>query len=194
METAPLTIIVGGVRSGKSRLAEEKAVAEAKRRGGGLHYIACGKVTDEEMAERVRLHQQQRQQSEVTWTTWEQPTQLDQLADQFAKQDVILLDCLTTLVTNEWFSSSEDESEWEHPLFYEQIKQRVITEINRLRQTVASVIIVSNELAFEPLSSPLVFYYAKTLGELHQYFVSEADEAMLVEHGLPLIQKGGDGL
>ncbi|WP_338753289.1 bifunctional adenosylcobinamide kinase/adenosylcobinamide-phosphate guanylyltransferase [Bacillus sp. FJAT-52991] len=192
METAQLTIILGGVRSGKSRLAEEKAVAEAKKRGGGLHYIACGKVTDGEMAERVRLHQQQRQQSTVTWTTWEQPTQLEQLANQFTKQDVILLDCLTTLVTNEWFLASEDESEWKQPLFHAEIKQRVITEVNRLRQAAAAVIIVSNELAFEPLSSPLVFYYAKTLGELHQYFVSEADEAVLVEHGLPLIQKGGE--
>ncbi|WP_203363906.1 bifunctional adenosylcobinamide kinase/adenosylcobinamide-phosphate guanylyltransferase [Bacillus sp. REN10] len=192
MEKAKLTLIIGGVRSGKSRLAEEQAVKTAKRLGGRLHYIACGTVTDEEMAQRVRLHQKQRQQADIAWTTWEQPTQLDQLSDRFNANDVILVDCLTTLVTNEWFSSSHDEAEWEQPVFHTKIKQRVIAEVNSLRQAASEVIIVSNELVFEPLSSPLVFFYAKTLGELHQYFVSEADTAIVVEHGFPLLLKGGD--
>ncbi|WP_100330348.1 bifunctional adenosylcobinamide kinase/adenosylcobinamide-phosphate guanylyltransferase [Bacillus xiapuensis] len=191
MENKKLTFITGGVRSGKSRLAEEKAIEKAAQSGGGLHYIACGQVTDAEMAERVRRHQRQRAEGEAAWMTWEQPVQLDKIASKFSKGDVILLDCLTTLVTNEWFLSSGDEQRWEHPAYHQEVKERVLQEIEALLATGASVIIVSNELVFEPLVSALVFYYAKVLGELHQQLVKAAEEAVLVEHGLPQIWKGG---
>lgn len=191
MEKAKVTVILGGVRSGKSKEAERRAAMEAKRLNGSLHYIACGKVTDAEMAARVRAHQQEREASEQEWTTWEQSVQLGNLAGRFQKRDAVLIDCLTTLLTNEWFTEGEDEKAWVRPDFHESVKKRIQTGIEEIRKTAGAVIIVSNELAYEPLGSPLVFHYAKALGELHQWLVKEAERAVLVEYGSPAVRKKG---
>ncbi|OCA82800.1 bifunctional adenosylcobinamide kinase/adenosylcobinamide-phosphate guanylyltransferase [Pseudobacillus wudalianchiensis] len=191
MEKAELTVILGGVRSGKSGEAEKQAVLEAERLEGSLHYIACGKVTDEEMAARVRAHQKEREGSGKVWTTWEQPVQVGALSSRFTKKDVILVDCLTTLLTNEWFASDLTDEEWGHPSFQAKVKQTICTGIEEIRKSAGAVVVVSNELAYEPLNGSLVFYYAKTLGELHQYLIEEATLAVLVEHGCPLIKKKG---
>lgn len=189
MEKAELTIILGGVRSGKSKEAERLAVLEAERLGGSLHYVACGKITDEEMAARVRSHQRERKASGNEWTTWEQPAQVGVLSRHFTKQDTVLLDCLTTLLTNEWFAGNTNEQEWADPNFHRNIQSYIRTGIDQIRRTAGAVIIVSNELAYEPLGSPLVFHYAKVLGELHQWLIQEAALAVLVEHGCPLVKK-----
>ncbi|KKB36027.1 bifunctional adenosylcobinamide kinase/adenosylcobinamide-phosphate guanylyltransferase [Bacillus thermotolerans] len=188
MEKARLTVILGGVRSGKSKGAEERAIAAAKGLDGGLYYIACGKVTDEEMADRVRAHQRQRKQAERSWTTWEQPTDIQTLASCFTRKDAVLLDCLTTLVTNEWFAK-EEPGGWDDALFQEGIKQKVKQGIVAIQQAAGSLVVVSNELSFEPIGSPLVFHYAKVLGELHQWLVATADEAVLAEHGCLIVKK-----
>jgi len=191
MEKAELIIILGGVRSGKSGEAEKQAVLKAERLEGRLHYVACGKVTDEEMAVRVRAHQREREGSGKAWTTWEQPVQVGALSSRFTKKDVILIDCLTTLLTNEWFASDLADEEWEQPAFQKKVKQIIFTGIEEIRKSAGAVIVVSNELAHEPLSGSLVFYYAKTLGELHQCLIEEAALAVLVEYGCPLIKKKG---
>ena len=191
MEKAELTIIVGGVRSGKSKEAEKWAVSEAERLRGNLHYVACGKVTDEEMAARVRSHQKERKASGKVWTTWEQPVQVGALSRRFTKEDTVLIDCLTTLLTNEWFAAGTNEEEWGNPTFHKQVKRNICSGIDEIRKAAGAIIIVSNELAYEPLGSSLVLYYTKALNELHQWLMKEATLAVLVEHGCPLIKKKG---
>lgn len=191
MEKAQLTIVLGGVRSGKSKTAERQAFLEAERLGGCLHYVACGQVTDEEMAARVRSHQRERKESGRQWTTWEQPVAVGDAAKHFKKQDTVLIDCLTTWLTNEWFTSSRDENDWVQPAFYQNIQSKIQSGIDQIRKAAGAVVIVSNELSYEPFASPLVFHYAKALGELHQWLVKEAALAVLVEHGYPLAKKKG---
>ncbi|MEK4031129.1 bifunctional adenosylcobinamide kinase/adenosylcobinamide-phosphate guanylyltransferase [Pseudobacillus sp. FSL P4-0506] len=189
MEKAELTLIVGGVRSGKSKEAERHAVLEAERLKGALHYVACGKITDEEMAARVCSHQRERKASGKEWTTWEQPVRIETLSERFTQQDTVLIDCLTTLLTNEWFAGNTKEEEWADPNFHMSVTHNIRTGIDQIRESAGAVIIVSNELAYELLGSSLVFYYAKALGELHQWLINEAALAVLVEHGCPLVKK-----
>ncbi|KAB7705374.1 cobinamide kinase [Bacillus aerolatus] len=191
MEKAKLIIVLGGVRSGKSREAEKRAIAEAEKLGGKLHYVACGKVTDEEMAARVRSHQKQRERAGQKWTTWEQPSKLSLIAGKFTRKDIVLIDCLTTLLTNEWFEDGTSEEEWGQSVFHEKVKRKIETGISEIRKSAGAVFIVSNELAFEPLGTPLVFHYAKTLGELHQQLTADAQLAVIVEHGHPIVKKKG---
>ncbi|MFK2826113.1 bifunctional adenosylcobinamide kinase/adenosylcobinamide-phosphate guanylyltransferase [Bacillus sp. B190/17] len=191
MEKAKVTIILGGVRSGKSREAETRAIVEADKLEGKLHYIACGKVTDEEMKARVRSHQQQRESSGQKWITWEQPVDIGALSGGFTKRDTVLIDCLTTLLTNEWFAGDMNEERWERPDFHASVKNIIQTGIGAIRRSAGAVIIVSNELAFEPMDSPLVFHYAKALGELHQWLINDAESAVLIEHGYPIVKKKG---
>lgn len=52
----PFTVLIGGARSGKSRLA----VHLAMREGGPVVFIATGEAVDEEMADRIARHRAER--------------------------------------------------------------------------------------------------------------------------------------
>lgn len=181
-----LIFITGGVRSGKSTFAEKTAASAAST--GRLHYIAAGKSSDEEMAERILLHQKQRDESGSGWRTWEQPAGIGELAAAFTKQDVLLLDCLTTLLNNELFGTG---GRWESPAFQEEVKERILADIQSLNESTGALIIVSNEVQFEPFEAGSVSQiFARLLGQLHQRIVGMAVQAYLVEAGIPLLMKG----
>ncbi len=60
-----------------------------------------------------------------------------------------------------------------------------------IKNRVSTMIVVSNEVLHEPiLDNELVFTYGRLLGQIHQQLVKEADQAFLVEAGVPLVMKG----
>ena len=86
--------ILGGAKSGKSRLAEETAVGFGKDKV----YLATAQPRDEEMDTRIKRHQQDRGKD---WQTIEEPLQIAQVLLNTAYEDkVILLDCLTLWLSN----------------------------------------------------------------------------------------------
>lgn len=182
-----LIFVTGGVRSGKSSFAEELAVHTASITGGPLHYIAAGQASDDEMLFRIKRHQKDRDESGFNWTTWEKPTALHELSESFKQNDIILLDCLTTLLNNEFFhSESFNNREFQHELIYS-IKEGIIQILNACD----TLIIVSNEVLNDFLGeSELVLTYGKLLGHLHQFITQLAEEAYLVEAGVPVKMKG----
>ncbi|WP_285767996.1 bifunctional adenosylcobinamide kinase/adenosylcobinamide-phosphate guanylyltransferase [Peribacillus sp. SI8-4] len=187
MEKARLCFITGGVRSGKSRFAERKALEYALLTEGNLHYLACGRVSDAEMGERILRHQKDRQTSPIAWQTSEYATDITRVGAKVDSNSIILLDCLTTLLDNELFGSGL-------PLeanFLHSIQAKIIGAIDELRQQSGCLIIVSNEVAQEPIfQKQLLHIYGRMLGTIHQTIVGEADEAYLVESGIPLKMKG----
>jgi adenosylcobinamide kinase/adenosylcobinamide-phosphate guanylyltransferase len=88
-------LILGGVRSGKSRLAEERA------RGNGLEvlYIATAMAgLDRELDERIRRHRERRSTS---WTVVEEPLALGEVLSVHARiERCLVVDCLTLWLTN----------------------------------------------------------------------------------------------
>lgn len=95
-----LTFIIGGARSGKSTYAELKAKQYSEK----VLYLATAVVTDESMADRVKKHQEQRPKS---WGTVEMYSGFGKLVEykEFMESEVILIDCLTTLIGNYMFDS-----------------------------------------------------------------------------------------
>lgn len=188
METAPsLIFITGGVRSGKSSFAEQLAVVFASKYGGELTYFATGVPSDREMKDRIAKHQHDREAGEFTWKTIEQPVQIGERAKEFCPEDIILLDCVTTLLNNELFSY---EGEWDEA-FIEMIKERIVNGILSIKSHAGTLIVVSNEVFYEPnIGNNLVFTYRKMLGQIHQSIVEYAEQAFLVEAGIPIIMKG----
>ncbi|MEK4298371.1 bifunctional adenosylcobinamide kinase/adenosylcobinamide-phosphate guanylyltransferase [Oceanobacillus sp. FSL W8-0428] len=183
METEKLIFITGGVRSGKSAFAERLAIKHALKTENNLHYIACGIPTDVEMQERIKRHQQDRRQSDFTWRTWEQPIHLSHIANQFTGQDVILLDCMTTLLNNYLFHEGVDDTNT--------VLEYVREDITELCNHAGKVIIVSNEVLQDiPYKNELTRNYQALLGNVHQQIVENADLAILVESGIPLVKKG----
>lgn len=184
-----IIFVTGGVRSGKSSFAEQTALFLAKESHGNLHYIACGQASDPEMRERIQHHQQTRSLSEYQWKTWELAKQIDTVVPQLNKQSIVLLDCLTTLLNNELFD--EGIADWEDPFYQVQVKQRIIKSLLNIQKSCHTLIIVSNEVCYEPvIKGEGVFMYTKLLGELHQFIVKHAAYAYFVEAGLPVLMKG----
>lgn len=183
MEMEKLTFITGGVRSGKSAFAENLAIKHASRMNRNLHYIACGIPFDGEMQERIKRHQLDRKQSGFFWTTWEQPTKLRDIAHQFSKQDIILLDCVTTLLNNYLFQERINSAD--------AILQYVIEDIMMLSAQAGEIIVVSNEVLEDmPYDDALTLKYQSILGRVHQQVIAKAGIAILVEGGIPIWKKG----
>jgi lipid-binding SYLF domain-containing protein len=95
----PVTLVLGGARSGKSTHAEKLAT-------GSLHgappqaavYIATAQAGDMEMATRIAAHRTRRGSN---WSTVEEPLRLDEaLASAAAHGRPVLVDCLTLWLTN----------------------------------------------------------------------------------------------
>ncbi|KWW20993.1 MULTISPECIES: bifunctional adenosylcobinamide kinase/adenosylcobinamide-phosphate guanylyltransferase [Peribacillus] len=188
MEKARLCFVTGGVRSGKSSFAERKALEYARLMEGNLHYLACGRGSDAEMGERILRHQKDRQRSPIAWQTSEYATDITRIAAKIDSDSIILLDCLTTLLDHELFGPGVPlEAEFLHS-----IQAKIISAIDELRQQSGCLIIVSNEVVQEPIfQNELLHIYGRMLGKLHRTIVGQADEAYLVESGIPLQMKGG---
>jgi adenosylcobinamide kinase/adenosylcobinamide-phosphate guanylyltransferase len=189
-EGGQLIFISGGVRSGKSSFAEKTAMELTKKTQGNLHYIASGVAFDAEMKDRIKRHQQQRNEGEQQWETWEEPYFLHNLSTVFQPNDIVLFDCLTNLLNNRLFQTGERLLD---PSFHEEIKKSILEGILSIQKNCHTLIVVSNEILNEPIfSSDLVLVYAKLLGRLNQQVVAMAKEAYLVEAGIPICMKKED--
>lgn len=87
-------LIIGGSRSGKSRLAEQHAL----NCGLNVTYIATATAGDKEMATRIAQHQSRRP---AEWALVEEPVRLaDALQNHAAQECCLLVDCLTLWLSN----------------------------------------------------------------------------------------------
>ncbi|ASN04685.1 bifunctional adenosylcobinamide kinase/adenosylcobinamide-phosphate guanylyltransferase [Virgibacillus necropolis] len=173
-----LTFVCGGVRSGKTSYAE-KGILNTKL--ANLHYVATGVVTDSEMQERVYRHKDDRLQSVRSWQTWEQPTGINQLT--FSSDDAVLLDCLTTWITNEMMAQEDKD--------LDDMIRFLIKQLEKLVASAGEVYIVSNDLSRDiPSSYRMVQDYLYILGSIHRFVVGRSDKAIEMVYGVPLLHKG----
>ena len=169
-----LQLILGGARSGKSRLAE-KLAAES---GCAVTYIATSQPLDGEMNERVRHHRERRP---AHWALIEEPIELARILRDNARADTCLLvDCLTLWLTN---------------LLMLEDPQRLTAERDALLQCLAElpgeIVFVSNEtgMGVVPLGE-LTRRYVDEAGWLHQALAERCQRVVLTVAGLPLTLKG----
>jgi adenosylcobinamide kinase / adenosylcobinamide-phosphate guanylyltransferase len=187
MAAASLIFISGGVRSGKSSFAEKTALELAKENGGQLNYLATGVASDQEMKERIAKHQSDREIGKYRWKTIEQSLNIGEIAHFFNDEDIILLDCVTTLLNNELFFANQ---KWDES-FFTKVMETIITGINDIRDRAKVLIVVSNEVFHESMvENEMVFSYGRILGKIHQQLVKNADQAFLVEAGIAINMKG----
>ncbi|MGB8275888.1 MAG: bifunctional adenosylcobinamide kinase/adenosylcobinamide-phosphate guanylyltransferase [Alphaproteobacteria bacterium] len=166
------TLILGGARSGKSRLAEDLIAA----RGPGL-YLATGAAGDAEMAERIRLHRERRGSS---WRTLEEPLDLvSALVDHAAPGRPVLVDCLTLWLSNLMAAGRDPEAE----------TARLADALPGLR---GPVVLVSNEVGLGIVpDNALARAFRDHAGRLHQAVADKAGLVLFVAAGLPLVLKRG---
>jgi len=193
------TLVTGGARSGKSRFAERLA-AHAKR---PVIYIATAQIWDEEMALRVKKHQQQRP---ATWRLIEEPRNIrDTLIQLKDENAIILLDCVTLWLTNLLLAgqaqpvtpSCPDGEKFplnpqkDHDLYSNEIQPQIldiVKEVAQLaREIKPQVIFVTNEVGQGIVpENPLSRAYRDLAGRSNQILAQSANEAYLVVAGLPM--------
>ena len=169
-----LQLILGGARSGKSRLAEQRAADS----GLAVIYIATSQPLDGEMNARVQSHRDRRPPH---WALIEEPLELARVLRDNARIDrCLLVDCLTLWLTN---------------LLMVEDPQRLALEREALlvclAQLPGEIIFVSNEtgLGVVPLGE-LTRRYVDEAGLLHQALAERCQRVTLTVAGLPLTLKG----
>lgn len=168
METAQHIIMVtGGARSGKSALAESMA----SRFSGPRVYIATAEAWDDEMTQRIRLHQDRRGEG---WQTIEEPVDLPgalQRSDD--GQTVRLVDCLTLWLSN--LLAAGDPA------------PHIRTLGDVLRKQRGPVVLVTNELGLGIVpDNALARRFRDEHGWMNQAVAGIADEVWISVSGLPL--------
>ncbi|KPC45502.1 Adenosylcobinamide kinase/adenosylcobinamide-phosphate guanylyltransferase [Pseudomonas amygdali pv. morsprunorum] len=169
-----LQLILGGARSGKSRLAEKLAADSTLK----VTYIATSQPLDGEMNQRVASHRARRPEH---WGLVEEPIELARVLRENAASDrCLLVDCLTLWLTN---------------LLMLDNPERLLQEREALLDSLAGlpgeIIFVSNEtgLGVVPLGE-LTRRYVDEAGLLHQALAERCQRVVLTVAGLPLTLKG----
>jgi len=167
-------LILGGVRSGKSRLAERRAVDS----GLAVTYIATARVGDEGMRQRVEEHRRRRP---ADWELVEEPLELaGALRTHAAEGRCLIVDCLTLWLTQ---------------LLCETDGARLAQERDALTDTLPGlpghIILIGNETNMGVLPpGELSRRYCDEAGLLHQALAGVCDRVILTVAGLPWVLKG----
>ncbi len=168
------TLVLGGVRSGKSQLAERLAAESGLK----VTYIATAGAEDGSMAERIEIHRQRRP---ADWVNLEEKIHLAQaITDTAADDQCILVDCLSLWVTNLLMADQDDLIEAEASAF-----------LAALQQAPGRIIMVSSEsnMGVIPMGE-LSRRYCDLIGSLHQRVAEQSENVILTVAGLPQVLKG----
>jgi adenosylcobinamide kinase/adenosylcobinamide-phosphate guanylyltransferase len=168
------TLILGGVRSGKSRLAERLA----SESGLPVTYIATATAGDDEMRARIAAHRARRP---AAWCVVEEPRALAATLHSHAAPDrCLLVDCLTLWLTNLLMAEDPSSLECERAAL-----------LDTLPSLPGNIILVSNEtnMGVMPLGD-LTRRYCDKAGGLHQDLAQICARVILTVAGLPHILKG----
>jgi adenosylcobinamide kinase/adenosylcobinamide-phosphate guanylyltransferase len=200
-----LTFILGGARSGKTTFAENLASRSSTR----VAYIATAQALDDEMAARIEMHRKKRSPG---WQTLEIPVGVGRaMSSNPPDAGVIILDCLTLLVSNlmlQAYDQSVEELE-HHPnaqncpgvesqptgdsLFIDDgmAKAAIDRELDELHEAIrnspADWILVSNEVGMGLVPPyPQGRFYRDLLGWANQRMASMADRVYFLLAGIPM--------
>lgn len=172
----PVTLVLGGARSGKSTHAERLATGTLL--GGAPRpavYIATAEAGDTEMAARILAHRLRRGGQ---WTTIEEPLRLDEALHQAQVHgQPVLVDCLTLWLSNLMLAGADLDEETD-------------TLLQVIDDCTTPVIFVSNEVGLGIVpDTTLGRAFRDAQGRLNMRIAGRADRVILMAAGLPLVMK-----
>jgi adenosylcobinamide kinase/adenosylcobinamide-phosphate guanylyltransferase len=171
-----VTLVLGGVRSGKSRYAQQ--IAERSER---VTFVATAERRDDaEMHAKIERHRAERPS---TWATIEEPVHLARTIREAGKDcDVLLIDCLTLFAANLLEACGEDS---------EQVQTHIADLCLALSTAPCAVVLVSNEVGSGVVPAyELGRRFRDLVGEINQRVAATADTVLFMIAGLPLALKG----
>jgi len=167
-----LTLVLGGARSGKSRMGERLALGAG---GGRPVYVATAQAFDDEMRQRIAEHRARRGD---VWRTVEAPIDLARALAE-AGDAPVLVDCLTLWLSNLMLAERDIEAD--------------ATALQAaLAARAAPTVLVSNEVGLGIVpETPLGRRFRDAQGRLNQQMAAAAGVVVFMAAGLPLVMKGG---
>ncbi|WP_405380666.1 bifunctional adenosylcobinamide kinase/adenosylcobinamide-phosphate guanylyltransferase [Phascolarctobacterium sp.] len=134
-----LIMVTGGARSGKSAFAERYVLHYSPK----CEYIATAEIFDDEMAERVRMHRERRNNGR--WINHEAPYEAEKVFAQLAEDTgAVLFDCLTIYMSNQLYGKNAPQGE-----FLERcnaVYERIDKVLEAARACGKIVVFVTNEV------------------------------------------------
>ncbi|NCF46729.1 MAG: bifunctional adenosylcobinamide kinase/adenosylcobinamide-phosphate guanylyltransferase [Alphaproteobacteria bacterium] len=160
-------LITGGARSGKSSFAEKRTLSY----GTPVIYIATAQAFDEEMENRIQLHQQRRGDE---WRTISEPLAIANILTSLDRQGACLVDCLTLWLSNLIFAE-------------EDISKATSSLIEAIATRRDPVILVTNEVGGGIVpENALARRFRDEAGRLNQIVAEAVDEVYTCISGIPL--------
>ena len=158
-------LVAGGARSGKSRKGEELA----KNLAGSSRpiFIATAEAVDEEMASRIKKHQDDRG---IAFDLVEEPKNLTKALKDIATDATVLVDCLTLWLSNNMMGEGTDTNQ---------------SVIDAARARKGSTIFISNEVGegIVPMH-PVSREFRDLSGIMNQEFAQAADKVYFMKFGI----------
>jgi adenosylcobinamide kinase/adenosylcobinamide-phosphate guanylyltransferase len=169
IDLPPVTLVIGGARSGKSALAERLVRASGLPRT----YVATAEAWDDEMAARIAQHRADRGER---WRTVEAPHDL--MPVLAAAAGVVLVDCLTLWLTNRMLAEADLAAEG-------------AALVAAMAASPARVVAVTNEVGMGIVpDNALARRFRDAQGRLNQAVAAQAGMVVGVMAGLPFVLKG----
>lgn len=167
----PLTFILGGTASGKSKIAENLVISTGRPRV----YLATAQAFDDEMKTKVAAHLAQRGSD---WTTIEEPVDVASRLTERDTDQILLLDCVTLWLSNIILAERDEAAD-------------SAALMKALEDAPCPVVVVSNEVGLGIVpDNALSRRFRGAQGQLNQALAAQAGLVVNVVAGLPQILKG----
>lgn len=176
MTPSTITLITGGSRSGKSRMACERMLPYSRR-----VFLATAEVTDKEMAERIEKHRKER---DSHFVTVEEPLYIARAVREHAPSaDAILIDCLTFWLNNLFYHRDKRDSAIN-------LSVEIQEFLRLLEERPTSFVLVTNEINMGVIPEDAsTRKFVDQLGWLNQEIAKRSDEVIWMVSGIPQILK-----
>ncbi|MDI1293419.1 MAG: bifunctional adenosylcobinamide kinase/adenosylcobinamide-phosphate guanylyltransferase [Methylobacter sp.] len=163
------TLFIGGIKSGKSRLAEAFILEQAATEKP--YYLATTEFFDDEMQARIQIHQQRRQD---LFVTLEEPVKLFEAVQQC--RGPVLIECVSMWLNNQ---------------LYHQIPEGdILQELDTVLQLTGNMVLVHNEVGLSVVAdNRLARQFVDLSGKAAQLMGQHCDQVYFCSAGLKMKMK-----
>jgi adenosylcobinamide kinase / adenosylcobinamide-phosphate guanylyltransferase len=159
------TLFIGGIKSGKSRLAENYILEKAIQKP---YYLATTEFIDDEMRERIAAHQHRRQ---GRFITIEEPVKLLNTLENYP--GIVLIECVSMWLNN--------------MLYHRHTEEHILQELSKVMLLTSDMVFVQNEVGLGVIAdNPLVRKYVDLSGKAAQLLGEQCEQVFFCCAGLKM--------